>query len=136
MPRLITGGFDIHRRGTFHNTFSRAPRPRPKHLQGKSSQPKFDDSILASKRLWGSGFAGSKYLQPQVAEVLGHDIFITTVIIAGKPHWKWSIESIMCLGISQSRHEARITAIKEVLRWLGPPRKYDVLKNLARLAGR
>src|SRR4051794_36898460 len=110
--RLITGHFDLH--DVSFRTEIRAPKPSAHNRQRvppKGSATR--DSILRSKRLWLKGKQGHT-LRPAAQTALGHAIQLTQITVKGKPRWKWSVGSIMCLGVSKSLEEARVTAFEEV----------------------
>jgi len=131
--RLITGDFDLH--DVSFRTEIRAPKPS---AHGRQRVPPIGaetrNSLLRSKRLWQKGKEGHT-LRPAAQTALGHAILLTPITVKRVQRWKWSVGSIMCLGVCKSLEEARVTAFEEVFRWLGSPQNYAALQRLAKLAG-
>jgi starvation-inducible DNA-binding protein len=77
----------------------------------------------------------NKTLAARFREATRHAVQLSPITVKGKLRWKWSVESIMCLGVSKKLEEARVTALEEVFRWLGSPHNYAAFQRLARLTG-
>jgi hypothetical protein len=132
--RLITGDFDLH--DVSFRTELRANQPSSLFRQ---RVPPFGSptrqSILCSQQLWQKGKKGHK-LRPEARISLGHAVQLSPIRgKGGKQRWKWSVESIMCSGVSKSLEEARVTALETVFRWLGSPHNYAAFQRMAKLAG-
>lgn len=131
--RLITGDFDL--RDVSFRTELRARKPSPHKRQRVPPKGSLTRrAIFSSPRLWQKD--KKEYcLRPRAQERLGHAIKLSPIKIKGKERWKWSVESIQCLGVSKSLGDARVTAVEEVFRWLGSPHNYTAAQELAKLVG-
>jgi hypothetical protein len=129
--RLITGHFDLH--DVSFRTKIRSPKPaKRKRKRVRTKASALRGLILRSKRIWQKGEQGHT-LRPEARSCLGHNIQLCQTTAEGKQLWKWSISSIMCLGVSNSFEEARVDALEEVLRWLGSPQNRTVMQELTKL---
>jgi hypothetical protein len=131
--RLITGDFDLH--DVSFRTELHASKPSARNLQrvppiGSPTR----QSILRSRRLWLKSKQGHT-LRPAAQKCLGHAVQLSLIRVKGKQRWKWSVQSIMCQGVSISLDEARVNALEAVFRWLGSPFNYRSFQGLAKLAG-
>lgn len=131
--RLITAGFDLHDvsfRTEYHS--SKPSVHSRQRVPPIGSPPR--QIILCSKRVWQKG--KREYRLRPVAELrLGHAVKLTMVTVKGKQRWKWTVESIMCLGVCNGLKEAQVAALEKILQVLGSPTNYAAFQNLANLTG-